>query len=341
MNFSQGRKREQLWLPFVPAELEQLGLRSVDVAPLCSMGRAEGFRDVARRPGEIAWTRYPHVQHHGTNVYTGVYLDVDRPVADVLAAVDGHRIPPPSLTVTRVENAHSQCGWVLSSPVHRYPSAGTKPLQLLARTAEYFADALGSDPGYTSLLFRNGPIHGARAGWHVEYAGPPGGWTLYELADWIPAGWRRPSRPLTAEGRNCALFVRLCRFAGSRAGRTADLGLEAFRINRTFAVPLGLREIGHIADHVEKYRERWEANGWHRPSWIARQARRGHKGGSQSGRSRRLARAPEIERAVSMQAEGVPVPEIARSLGRHRSTVYRWLRGIGVSHEANTRYTVL
>ncbi|MDE2761172.1 MAG: hypothetical protein OXQ94_13240 [Gemmatimonadota bacterium] len=65
--------------------------------------------------------------------------------------------------------------------------------------------------------------------WTYPHVQHHGGWTLYELADWVPKGWRRPRRPLTAEGRNCALFSALCRFAGSRAGRTADLALEAAR----------------------------------------------------------------------------------------------------------------
>ena len=107
----------------------------------------------------------------------------------------------------------------------------TRVKDLFARTAEYFADALGADPGYTSVLFRNGPVHMEREGWVATYGGPPGGWTLYELADWIPEGWRRPQPAATAEGRNCSLFISLCRFAGTSAGRTADLAQEAARLN--------------------------------------------------------------------------------------------------------------
>ncbi len=51
----------------------------------------------------------------------------------------------------------------------------TRVKDLFARTAEYFADALGADPGYTSVLFRNGPVHMEREGWVATYGGPPGG----------------------------------------------------------------------------------------------------------------------------------------------------------------------
>lgn len=112
-----------------------------------------------------------------------MYLDLDRPAWGLAEAVDEGSVPHPWVLVTRAENGHSHCAWLLAEPVHRHPKARTKPLNLFARTAEYFADALGADPGCTSVLFRNGPVHVEREGWVVTYGGPPGGWTLYELAD--------------------------------------------------------------------------------------------------------------------------------------------------------------
>ncbi len=265
----RGAVKDQGWLPFVPEDLARLGLGGCNRAPLCSRGRAAGFGDVLRRPGPVAWANFSHVEHHGRNAYTGVYLDVDRPAREWLGAVDEGAVPHPSLALTRTENGHSHCAWLLAEPVHRHPRARTKPLNLFARTAEYFADVLKSDPGYTSVLFRNGPVHTEREGWVVTYGGPPGGWTLYELADWIPEGWRRPRPPATAEGRNSSLFMSLCRFAGTSAGRTADLAREAARLNGAFAFPLPEREVGHVVKSVEGYRAGWEAEG-HCPAWIAR-----------------------------------------------------------------------
>ena len=66
--------------------------------------------------------------------------------------------------------------------------------------------------------------------WTYPHVQHHGGWTLYELADLGSEGLAEA--PAAADGRwprNCALFSALCQFAGSRAGRTADLALAAAR----------------------------------------------------------------------------------------------------------------
>ena len=340
--------RGQRWLPFVPADLAVLGLKDVDARPRCSMGRSAGFLDVKRRPGTVAWGTFRHVGHHGASSFNGIYLDVDRQWADV-APLFGERVPAPSVSVVRTSGTsagHSQVAWLLAAPVHRYPEAKRRPLELLARTSEWFAEALESDGGYTGTLFRNGPVHAERAGWVVEYNGPPGGWTLTELADWVPAGWRRPGRNLrTAEGRNCSLFLSLCRFAGSAAGRRADLAGAAARMNAHFPAPLSAREVGHVVAHVERYRAGWEARGWHRPEWLARQAARGRagglKGGPASGAARR-ARTAERDRKIAEAIEsGASYRAAARRFGVDVETAFRAARaGAAVEKrwgKANTR----
>lgn len=338
------RGAAQGWLPFVPADLAALGLKDVDARPRCSMGRAAGFRDVRRRPGPLAWGTFPHVGHNGTRSFNGVYLDVDRPWLEVQDVV-GVQVPAPSVAVVRTEGrsaGHSQLAWLLAAPVHRYPEAGRRPLQLLARASEWFAEALDSDGGYTGTLFRNGPLHARRAGWVVEYGGPPGGWTLTELADWVPARWRRPGRNLrTAEGRNCSLFLSLCRFAGGADGRRADLAGAAARMNARFPSPLPPREVGHVVAHVERYRAEWEARGWHRPSWIARQSNRGRRGGLASGAARR-ARTAERDRemAEAIADGGSSYRVVARRFGVDVGTVFRAVARTECGkalREANTR----
>ena len=340
--------RGQRWLPFVPADLAALGLKDVDARPRCSMGRSAGFLDVKRRPGPVAWGTFLHVGHQGATSFTGIYLDVDRPHVEALD-VFGRTVPHPSVLVVRTSGTsagHSQVAWLLAAPVHRYPEARRRPLELLARTSEWFAEALESDGGYTGTLFRNGPLHAERAGWVVEYAGPPGGWTLTELADWVPAGWRRPSRSLrTAEGRNCSLFLSLCRFAGGSAGRRADLAGAAARMNARFPAPLSGREVGHVVAHVERYRARWEARGWHRPEWLARQAARGRKGGLKGGPASgaaRRARTAERDRAIAEAIEGgASYRAAARRCGVDVGTAFRAVSRAAVEKgccaKANTR----
>ena len=332
-------------MPFVPADLAALGLKDVDAWPRCSMGRSAGFLDVKRRPGTVAWGTFPHVGHQGASSFNGIYLDVDRPHVEAID-VFGRKVPHPSVAVVRTGGTsagHSQVAWLLAAPVHRYPEARRRPLELLARTSEWFAEALESDGGYTGTLFRNGPVHARRAGWIVEYNGPPGGWTLTELADWVPAGWRRPGRHLrTAEGRNCSLFLSLCRFAGGAAGRRADLAGAAARMNARFPSPLSGREVAHVVAHVERYRAGWEARGWHRPSWLARQAARGRKGASKgaskagkaSGAARR-ARTAERDRAIAEAIEGgASYRAAARRFGVDVETAFRAARSVAACGKA-------
>ena len=44
-------------------------------------------------------------------------------------------------------------------------------------------------------------------------------------------------------------------------------------------------DVAAIARSVERYRVRWIANGWHRPAWLAKQARLAPRGGKASGRA--------------------------------------------------------
>ena len=49
---------------------------------------------------------------------------------------------------------------------------------------------------------------------------------------------------------------------------------------------LPISEVRATAKSVERYRSQWEARGWHRPRWIARQAAWGRLGGVMSGEAR-------------------------------------------------------
>ena len=79
------------------------------------------------------------------------------------------------------------------------------PLRHLARVSEYYAQVLDADRSYTGVLTHN-PMaaahgRGVKTGWgrHDPY-------TLSELAEVIPFGWRMPkiaSTIRTESGRNC------------------------------------------------------------------------------------------------------------------------------------------
>ena len=80
-------------------------------------------------------------------------------------------------------------------------------------------------------------------------------------------------------------------------------------MNARFPSPLSGREVAHVVAHVERYRAGWEARGWHRPSWLARQAARGRKGGLKGGPASgaaRRARTAERDRAMALEALTAP-----------------------------------
>ena len=302
---------------FAPPALSRLGFAGGDAYPYCSQGA--GFRDVMRRPAVEAWSRYRHVRFDPVSNSVGLLLDCDGGFDRVLAAVDSWTIPAPSSATIRRANGRAFCAWFLLSPVHRYPAARPRPLQKLARTSEYFHQETGADPSYNRSLGRNPVVHRGDPEWIVEGGGC--GYSLTELGEYIPVGWRMPSASKVAsfEGRNCSVFMRLCRFAGTPRGRRAHLGTFAHGLNAGLAVPLPPTEVAHIVRHVEKYRAEWEARGWHRPDWIAKQAARGRRSGAVRRANVALRDASILEEVMS----GASQAAVARDYGLHRSTVSR------------------
>ena len=265
---------------YSPDELAELGYAGGDGRPYCSNGRVDGF-NAKRRPAADAWAFYRHVRLNPAQNAVGIVLDNDGGVDAVRAAVDDGRVLPPSVEIVRVSNERAFCVWFLAVPVHRYSAARPGPQVFLAMVTEYYAHETDADPSYNGSLARNPIVAAADPAFRVERLPGPG-YSLGELAAPIPRGWRMPTRARlrSAEGRNCSLFLALCRFAGSATGRSADLGLEAVRLNAEFGTPLAPVEVVHIVHHVERYRDEWEAAGWYRPDWIERQRARGRRSGA-------------------------------------------------------------
>ena len=111
-------------------------------------------------------------------------------------------------------------------------------------------------------------------------------------------------------------------WAGSRAHDGAPVLTHAHAVNATFPTGLPRIEVVHVAKHVEAYRERWRAQGWHTPRWIARQADRGRR----SGLARRKAALERDARIRALAARpGWSRQRIADEVGVSRSTVKRVL----------------
>ena len=299
-------------LLFAPAELRACGLRDAHHNPLVATRTSAGVRSWRTSP-DLAWLETLVEWSRTANSYAALAFDCDsresRERAHAVAAGYGD-LPRPNVVAMREATEHLQVFYHLAVPVHRGAGARARPLAAFGRVSEFYADALRSDPGYVSVLSYN-PTDAA---YITEYprADP---FTLAELAEAVPASWRRPAAPdlATEPGRNCSLFARLC----ALALRCSDDGLltRARSLNCEFAVPLPEAEVSGIWRSVCRYRAIWRERG-HQPSFLFRQAIRGRRSG--------LARRP------GSLAERQPWAD----LGISRRTWFRrfrWAKALGES----------
>lgn len=287
----------QLALDFAPEPIRDHGLRAAHPRPLVGTRTPAGIRSWRTSP-ELAWVHELIELENAGSSFATITLDCD----DRMGLFGLPDLPPCNWSV-RSPSGGEHLSWAFARPVHRYPEARRAPLDYAARISEYYAAHVRADPGYSHTLTYN-PCHtDARTTW-----GRLEPYSLDDLANVIPYGWRRPQAAQTGIGRNCDLFRSLMRFAGRMANRNADLLTQAWIINADFAVSLPLTEIMATVRSVEKYRERWARHGWHDPRWRRRQAARGRKGGRPG--------LPTIDGLKPWELEGVS----RRTWFRHRGT---------------------
>ena len=276
----QTEKSRQALL-FTPSELRGCGLRDAHTHPLVGKRTAASVRSWRSSPAR-AWA-WPLVEWARTgNSFAALGFDcdsreaVERAAASCMGAGD---LPTPNVVATRAASGHSQIFYLLDRPVHRGEHARARPLQYLARVSEFYRASLGADSGFTGVLSSN-PIHDD----YLTSYPRTDPYALVDLASVIPKGWRVPRPATTGEGRNCELFLVLCK----RGLRDTDLQLEAWAhaYNGQFSPALDTGELRGILKSVLRYRARWREQG-HQQAFLWRQASRGRKGGKASGLARR------------------------------------------------------
>ena len=308
-------------LLFAPTELLACGLCDAHHHPLVGERTADGVRSWHTSP-EKAWEHTLVELARTANSYCSVVFDCDsRESIELSCAVQAGYgdLPLPNYASLRPASGHLQIGWNLRTPVHRGATARPRPLAILGRITEFYADALRSDRNYVGVLAYN-PIHSDyRTIYPRSYP-----YDLAELAEPIPARWRRPARAVdlaTEPGRNCHLFAALCKLAL----RCSDDGLLTWarRLNSEFAVPLPDSEVlRSVWPSVCRYRARWRVRG-HKQAWLWKQAAVGKRGGKASGVVRTARLAVRDRQWAVLHHNGSSYRDIARVEGVDPMTVYR------------------
>ena len=277
-----------------------------------------------RVPAKAAW-RYPSIELRPENSFSCIILDYDIPdaVIELYGQSYAGEWPKPNWVVQRVSNGHSHAVWCLAKPVHRGADAREHPLKYLSRCAEWLAQTTAADRSYGGVLTHNpyGRSRGRRGRLKTHW-GARQPYALSDLALYVPKGWRMPREPVTAEGRNWALFSDCMRWAGSSRNLGGDVIEYARERNRLYVCPVeGVMSDGRvqgIARSVERYRARWIAQGRMGPDHSPDlQAARGKL----SGAARRAKVAGRDHNIVSLASEGYSARAISRATGTPRRTV--------------------
>lgn len=304
---------QQLTLPgidFVPIQVRRYGLREFHHYPLASYGKnAAGIWLGSWRmlPAE-AWT-LPELELGRTaNNIPALIFDVDRPDWG-LEIFDG-AVPVPNWATWRRANQHAHLVYALARPVLWGEQARPTPQGWLARIGEYIAAVLQADLAYPGVLAHN-PLEWASQGRYRTDWLRQEPYTLAELDEAIPPGWRRPRRPLTVYGRNDALFRAGMKWTGgpSHWGDWAGLATYLAAMNAEFVLPLGARELGGIVKSIRRIQTKNLQSGQTQRTFSFLQAARGKK----SGQARRKRTADRDAAIVAAVQAGEAKKAVARA----------------------------
>ena len=307
-------------LECAPDPVRGHGLRAAHRWPRVGNKRASGHFWSGRVPASHAWA-FPYIElADAGSTWAVVSHDCDNR-EDMAAGLDV--LPPYNWLVQTERGAHVT--WCLAAPVARHHAARQAPETYLARVGEYYHHALQADPAFSGLG-RNPANDGARTIWGREAP-----YSLDDLANVIPFGWKRPRVALTGMGRNVDAFRAGLRWAGEDRNRGLPVlpALHAINAEVSRGHPDGRlsdNELADIARSIERYRQKWERDGWHKPAWLERQRVRGGRGGVASGQARRAATADRDKEIVAAVMAGASMRAVASAHGLTHPAVLKIVR---------------
>ena len=315
----------ELGINFAPAIVREHGLRDAHLQPLVAWRKGQSFRVHASK----AWG-YPSLELRAGNSWPCLTLDCDLPSAVVDALYwnhhggDGPALPRPNMLVERQSNGHCHASWFLSRPVHRGESARAAPVRKLARISEFYRQTLEADSGFAGVLTHNPIQESHKVGEFRTHWGHRCGYSLDELAEPIPRGWRLPARSTTEAGRNCSLFHSVLKWAGSPFNLDLEVLPMARATNDGFEIPLPDQEVSAIAKSVERYRRSWIAKG--RFYTDAERATWGRSLGLQSAAARRAGNARRDFRIIEGHAAGWSQRHLAKLFKMSQHGIWKVLQ---------------
>ena len=292
------------------------GLRDTHSFPLVAREKGESFRVSPLQ----AW-HFMLLEIRAGNSFPLMTLDCDgqASVQAFWLAQLNSELPEASWVVQNPQTGNIQPSWCLASPVHRGETARARPLHMLARVSEYYREICEADSGFVGCLQRN-PVQEQ----HQTFWGRKEPFKLAELADYVPAGWKIPTVPQTAAGRNDGLFRALCSFVGKPGNyhvSLSELAAVADMNNQAFALgglpPLDAAEVQGIVRSVYRRHQRKLHTGEQQRTFAFIQSRRGKK----SGKKRREGHKERDVAIIQAVQAGESMRSVERRLGLSHGTV--------------------
>ena len=173
---------------------------NLPLKPYCTNDLSYGLKI---RPKQSA-IRMSYIQPNFPFIIIYLMFDVDRDEAGASWIDAG--LPKPTFIVVNLANGHAHLIYELLTPVLLWENASPKPIAYLDAIRRAYAQVLGADLGYSSLITKN-PSH--RTWYTFAYSLQ---YELGELADYVSLtdSHYKPARGIredyAALGRNCTLF---------------------------------------------------------------------------------------------------------------------------------------
>ena len=297
--------------------------------PYCTHDKESGLRIRSFKRA----VKMSYIQPNPPGRHSWAVFDIDH--QDAESAWQRAGLPPPTWTTVNAKNGHAHCAWGLRTPVLvSGMGARDAPMRYLASIESMMQERLGADPRYSGLITQNpGDLV-----WRTS-RGPQMYYDLSELAAHLPGietyiSKQRKNEEQMGSGRNVALFddLRTWAYKSIRpfwgtglAGWNSWLPLcnsRALVMNCDFVVPLGGKEVWHVARSVSK----WTWQHTTKQGFSDWQSAQGRKGGLASGRTRAAASENKAASAKLMRATGMTQAAVAKELGVHVNSVANWLR---------------